>query len=566
MGGIIPKPIKKAYHDARGITQKRKSRERTGWAQNAYNEAGRLKQEYSSSVEPQIQQIENALKAAVHQRHQYGGQLSAYQANAQGLAHNISHSERMLAQAGQNLQHKTAEYEANIARHQGEISEFNKKGASLQQLVDIFKTDAPELAHQIEEYKKMPQDFFERVEAQKAKKAQLAGFSRDEIGDAAFTDYEEGVKDLKIKRADLEEAITAKYQGLSEQHKALLGRRQDLMSKLGSYEKEQDKLLARSEHYNRERSHLENIISSYRSDEARHNTELDRARQLQSAYESRHRDYLANEANIEKLVKDATHYQGVSDQYRGSIEHQLSEAEKFERDAAFHAKKAKRDAMRFAIGTAAIGGLAGGFGLLGAPGVAASTGVPAVAGTGLVGTLGISSTLGAAGLGAGLGGIAGLLHAKNTLKKFPTLSVPDTHIDTEFYRNFQNAISGGVGNATYLGQNAPISSGMLGNSPKINITALGGWQDPKHFGLQQMPKPHEMPSLDSALGRVKDPKELNDLTLGLPKSTSREGKSYNYGILLDPFFNKNFKKVMKKAARYGRFGTGNRNPGTLQLI
>ncbi len=557
---------KKLYHDASGKTQKRKSRERTGWAQNAYNEAGRLKQEFSSSVEPQIQQIENALKAAVHQRYQYGGQLSAYQANAQAMANNISHSERQLAQSGQNIQHKTAEYEANIARHQGEISEFNRKGATLQQLVDIFKTDAPELASQIEEYKKMPQDFFSELEAQKAKRGQLVGFNRDEVGDAAFTDYEQGVKDLKIKRAELEEAITGKYQGLSEQHKALIGRRQDLMSKLGGYEKEQDKLLTKSEHYNRERSHLENIISGYRSEEARHNTELDRARQLQSGYESRQKQYLANEANIEKLVKDATHYQGVSDQYKGRIEHQLSEATKFERWAAGHAKKAQRDARRFAIGTAAIGGLAGGFGLLGTPGVAVSAAGPAVAGTGLVGTLGISSTLGAAGLGAGLGGVAGMLHAHKTLKKFPSITVPDTHIDTEFYRNFQNAISGGVGNATYLGQDAPISSGMLGNKPKINITALGGWQDPKHFGLQQMPKPHEMPSLDSALGRIKDPKELNDLTLGMPKSTSREGKSYNYGVLLDPFFNKNFKKVMKKAARYGRFGMANRNQGTLRLV
>ena len=81
-----------------------------------------------------------------------------------------------------------------------------------------------------------------------------------------------------------------------------------------------------------------------------------------------------------------------------------------------------------------------------------------------------------------------------------------------------------------------------------------------------MPKPHEMPSLDSALGRIKDPKELNALTLGLPKSTNREGKSYNYGILLDPFFNKNFKKVMKKAARYGRYSMANRNQGALRLV
>ena len=74
----------------------------------------------------------------------------------------------------------------------------------------------------------------------------------------------------------------------------------------------------------------------------------------------------------------------------------------------------------------------------------------------------------------------------------------------------------------------------------------------KHFGIEQMPKLHEMPSLETALGRLKDPKELNDLTLGLASTSSRSGKKYNFAVLLDPEYMNKFNKVMGKVQKYGK--------------
>ena len=91
---------------------------------------------------------------------------------------------------------------------------------------------------------------------------------------------------------------------------------------------------------------------------------------------------------------------------------------------------------------------------------------------------------------------------------------------------------------------------MLGGNAKVNIPELGGWQSPKHFGIEQMPKPHEIPTLESALGKLKDPKDLNNLTLGLPKLSGRDGKQYNFAVLYDPMYMTKFKNVMKKAQRY----------------
>jgi hypothetical protein len=164
-------------------------------------------------------------------------------------------------------------------------------------------------------------------------------------------------------------------------------------------------------------------------------------------------------------------------------------------------------------------------------------------GNGLMG--GLTGTL--------LGGLGG--HLANKIsglnKKFPAINVPDTNINTSRYEDLQTILAGRAEDGRKLGKNAPISSGMLGNIPKINIPELGGWQSPAHFGLDQLPEVHKLPTIESALGRLKDPKELNNLTLGLPKVTGRGGKEYNFAVLYDPMYITKFKSVMKKAQKYG---------------
>jgi len=64
-----------------------------------------------------------------------------------------------------------------------------------------------------------------------------------------------------------------------------------------------------------------------------------------------------------------------------------------------------------------------------------------------------------------------------------------------------------------------------------------------------MPDIHQLPTLETALGRLKDPQELNNLTLGLPKLSGRDGKQYNFAVLYDPMYMQKFKNTMKKAQR-----------------
>ena len=518
--------LKKTYDDATGRTQRNKAQERIQWAQNSYNEAGRLKSEYSSHIEPQIKNIENAMQSAIHNRSDYGSQLSSFKNNAHYLENDIRHRERTLADIGRSLQSSVSEYEAGIARHKEEVARFNEQGTSLQSLVDVFKREAPELSKSIEEYQKLPQDFLNRFEEQKTRRRQLEGFSREERG-GEIDEFESGVNELKQKRNELEKVIHEKYGSLSERHQNLSDRHKNLTSSLQEYKTKQDQLLSKGDTYNRKRGELERVIGDYKLEEDRYNQELNKAKQLKADYDLHAKKYSDNENYIGELLKNAMHYDNVTHDYQNRINAKLEEAGTFERWAAGHAKKAQNMAKFNMIGGALLGAISGGLGLYGS-------------------SIGM---MGGGLIGGGLGHLQNQITGLN--KRLPSISVGDTHIDTDRYRNFQNAISGGLGNASHLGKNAPISSGMLGNAPKVNIPELGGWQSPQHFGIEQMPDIHQLPTLETALGRLKDPQELNNLTLGLPKLSGRDGKQYNFAVLYDPMYMQKFKNTMKKAQRYG---------------
>ena len=531
-----------------GRDQKKKVRDRTQWAQNAYNEAGRLKNEYSSNIEPHIKNIEHGLVSAIRTRNERNFKIDALQHNASYLDNNIRNQESRLGDIGRDLNSNVAQYESGLNQHKEDVAKFHEEGASLQSLVDVFKKEAPELSNSIEEYQKLPQDFLNRFEEQKAKRATLEGFSKEEMGEDKFNEFESGVESLKDKRSELEKIITEKYQGLSKQHQELAGKHQNITSLLKGYKTKQDELLGREDIYNRKKTELEHIISGYKIEENKYNQEINKKKQLKSDYDLQIRMQTDNKSKIDQLLKDAIHYEGMTKNYQNSIDHQISEGDKFAGWAQGHAKKANQIGKNWMIGGAILGGLTMGIGALGGIG-----GMSAMASYGVLGSaIATSSTLTSIGIGAGIGGLAGgLISGQFGGKKTPTLNMPDSHIDTDKYRNFQNAIHGDINDATYLGKDAPISSGMLGNKPKVNIPELGGWQSPQHFGVKQMPAPHEIPTLETALGRLKDPKELNSLTLGLPKLSGRDGKQYNFAVLYDPMYMDKFKNVMKKAQRYG---------------
>lgn len=53
--------IKQTFDKWSGNDQRKKAKKRRGWAQERYNHASNLKNEYQSSVEPQIRYIEQAI-------------------------------------------------------------------------------------------------------------------------------------------------------------------------------------------------------------------------------------------------------------------------------------------------------------------------------------------------------------------------------------------------------------------------------------------------------------------------------------------------------------------------
>lgn len=512
--------LKKQYKRLTGEDQKEKAHERLRWAQNAYNEAGRLKNEYETGVIPQIKKLEDVFSSAIRSRGNYDFKLSGYQLNVRDLENAIKTREQKLEHIGSDISKQTSEYESAIAKHKEEVDKFHSEGSSLQGLVDVFKKETPEFAQKIEEYQNLPKDFLGGFEAAKKKRASLEGFTREERG-SEIEAYESGVEELKQKRELLEKAIKEQYVNLTEKHQELTGRGKNLSTALRQYKDRQDDLLSKENVFKSKQHELEKIIGGYKEEENKYKLELEKAKQMKADYDLDVTAYTENENRILELQKQAKNYQNITDDYQNRINHQLAEAEKFEGLAQGHAKKAGKIAKLNLIGGTLLGGMIG------------------LGGNGFIGGL-------AGGMLGGLGG-----HLINKIsglnKKFPTINVPNTNINQDRFRDLQSILTSGLNDGQKLGKNAPISSGMLGNAPKINIPELGGWQSPAHFGMPQMPDIHELPTLESALGRLKDPSELKDLTLGLPSLTGKEGKKYNFAVLYDPAFISKFKNVMKKA-------------------
>ncbi len=512
--------LKKQYKRLTGEDQKEKAHERLRWAQNAYNEAGRLKNEYETGIIPQIKKLEEAFTSAIRSRGNYDLKLSGYQLTAGDLEHAIKNREQKLEHIGSDISRQTSEYESALAKHKEEVDKFHSEGSSLQGLVDVFKRETPEFAKKIEEYQNLPRDFLGSFEEAKKKRASLEGFTRDERG-SEIEEYESGVETLKQKRELLEKAIKEQYVDLTGKHQELTERGKNLTTALKQYRNRQDELISKENIFKSKQNELEKIIGGYREEENKYKVELEKAKQMKANYDLDAKAYTDNENYIKELGNQANHYRNITDDYQNKINHQLAEAEKFEGLAQSHAKKAGKIAKLNLIGGTLLGGMIG------------------LGGNGLIGGL-------AGGVLGGLGGhLANKMSGLN--KKFPTINVPDTNINQDRFRDLQSILTSGLEDGRKLGKNAPISSGMLGNVPKINIPELGGWQSPAHFGMPQMPDIHELPTLESALGRLKDPSELKDLTLGLPSLTGKEGKKYNFAVLYDPAFISKFKNVMKKA-------------------
>ena len=69
----------------------------------------------------------------------------------------------------------------------------------------------------------------------------------------------------------------------------------------------------------------------------------------------------------------------------------------------------------------------------------------------------------------------------------------------------------------------------------------------KHFDMPSLPKLKDLPTLDSALGRIASSQDLDKLTLGLSSITTRSGKKYNSPI--NPNFLSQLKRVTKGLAK-----------------
>ena len=491
-------------------------RQRT--AQIKLNEAKHYKSLLEGNILNTYRHLENIFAHWNNQKDTNIRQMQDIESQGSYTNRNIRNYEYKLKDLAKSIESESRDYEINLSKHQQEVNKFSKTGEKLQGLIATFRKDSPELSKAIEDYQNLPTKFLNEFEIVKKKRASLEGLSEEESGEE-INKFNIGVKDLKKRREELESTIKSGYQNLATKYGQMNVRKNDLTRQLSEYKRQQDILLDRSSKYQTRRSNLENSILDYKSEETRYKSELETAKHLQEQYKSYQQNYQTSEKHLEEIRRNAEIHSNYTRDIEAKMRHALAESEKYAGWARGHAKKAKQVANLNILGGIGLGILTGGGSLIG---------------------MGLNSAV--------LGGIG---HLQNKIfgvgKALPKLSGGNFDIDaSRLYNanNFQGSFF-----ARSLGKNAPISSGMLGNIPKLNIPELGGLQSPQHFNMPQLPDLHQLPNLETALGRLTNPSELSKLTLGLPKITSKNGKKYNFAVLYDPNYMKKLKKVMKKASK-----------------
>ncbi|MCC8372022.1 MAG: hypothetical protein LN568_04720 [Rickettsia endosymbiont of Pseudomimeciton antennatum] len=405
------------------------------------------------------------------------------------------------------LNQYASQYESNLKNIEVQRARLSSSAKQLKQSFAALQQKAPALETRMREVEQLPgvfQNLYDRVAQQKES---LRGLTEEEAG-STIAKHQQDVELLKKQRQEIEEKIRHSMNDITREHKNISSEKAELEHQLGNYQASQNRLLRDTSNFDQARHQLISCIEQYK--------------QHKNIEEQIAADYASKQSHIEGLRNKLNDYSSSAQRQLDSYAHDLKwRAEKYEKSAN-------------------ITGLVQGI-TLGALTFGAGMGLTSLGAGGAAGTAGVvggTSTLGQLGFGLKcLAPLVGIGHYMNTSNIMRRLRGGIEQFDLA--NDYQyDGMSGDLDQMARYGR-----SGLA----KMPIPELGGLkQAVEHFNMRSVPQLKDLPQLSESLGKIVSLKDIEGLTLGLPKMTAASGKNYNYEVLYDNEFIKKLKKVSKK--------------------
>ena len=449
----------------------------------------------------------------------------------------LSQHQSELGNVGQGLQNKTNEYQNKLSGFNTQKAQLESGYNTLQENFNAFTSQAPRLEEDIKNYNAMPKRFEEAYKALVSRKARLSGFNEDEMS-GEVRQFKADVENLKRERGDTERKLKDTYE-LVTQQRGNLTRDRDLLTRdvEKHRDKEQDLKLQRIGLEGDQRLISDNI-NFFKMQEDQHVREEERNKQLAELLKVEmakfQQEQEAQRLEVQNRVKGLKNLEESIGATKNSYNTARSEYESALGDYG-------RASIFSSITNAGLGALGGG--LLG--------------GSALGGSIGLTGGTGAL-VGGALAHQLSQMFDQSTFKKIMEGG------------NFEEAptvqpigsIADIINRARYA--HTPISGGLLGNAPHVNIPEMGNLlQAIRHFDMPTIPNIQDLPQLSDALGKLVSGSDIEGLTLGLPTLRGRDGKGFNHAVLYDPSFLRKLKKVSKMYARKSPLSIFGQNQGVL---
>ena len=441
--------------------------------------------------------------------------LDSYVKQGKALQGSLQQETDQLNREEQDIQRGKSEYESELHQYKEGVASLNASNSELSKMTDLFQEEAPALAKSIKQYQDMPTKFLEDFSKAKESKSKLSGYNDYEGKGAENDEHGKNVDKLKVSKGKLEDTIKNQFSSLEGKTSAYNKRRDNLMNLWNQHKSKQDALVTKNQELEQKRLSFQSRISNFNNLQQSQSSKSDQLnsinQNIQSSY-SKIKDLESRHGEQERQQNVAIHWM------QNKLNWHNSEGRRLNADATMHAGKAKRDNKSWNVAKIGIGILTGG--------------------VGLIANQMIGSAKGWDNKGGGYGHTSYKAHTSSSAQSASSITA------------LQN-----------LGKVAPISAGLMGNKPKTLIPELGGLNSMKHFGMPQMPKAHELPSLSDSLGKIKDVGDLSKLTLGLPMSSDSKGSGFNKKIMYGQDYLKSVKKYKKSKYGQSRYGyMGHKKP------
>ena len=490
----------------------------------------------------------------------------------ESMTQNLARENRALQGRSAEIGRKTADYKGSYEGYMGDVGKLGKEREILQSEFESFKQKAPALEQKISDYvreyegaSRSLQDAYRQA---LQRKEDFRGLAVEDLDIGVVKEFEEIPGKLKAKREQAERDIEEQLKAVTFEHGKLESERGRLKRSMQDYQGRELGLRYRGQELSKlggaiqsEISQLESLKEGYKTKVSRHEGDIRRYGEEREGFIKEREGFVKEQEKFAKeqegFAKEQERFAGEYGTRQKRIELDIQklksvdkEIEDQRRSLGIHRSQYEgevADLKEKISSTNLISGIA-------QFGAAALTG-------GLLG--GGLKALGApAFISKGVGDVAkvyGLIKGLSTATSIP--NIPGL---SDFQGKGIEAGLGGLGGGLerYLKQNlstpsslssfspTPISSGYLGTQPKVNVPELGNLpQSLEHFGMPMLPKLAQLPKLQEALGKVVSKKDIESLTLGLPRMASGRGKTYTSAVLYDPSFLKKLKRVSRAAGK-----------------